>query len=66
MYEMMKVFTLPRDCPRDVWEEICEEQPNDSYRCIWMDHDYMPLTVKYLLDNGATLEDKRVLVSISW
>jgi len=64
-YKTMKVFNW-LDMPREVHDEVCDEQPNDSYRCVWLDGEYLPKTVEWLLANGAEKKDERVLVSISW
>lgn len=62
----MKVFEAS-DMPNDIYEEVCDEQPNDSFRCVWLDDNkHLPKTVAWLLANGASKEDKRALVSICW
>lgn len=62
----MKVFQA-NDMPNDAYEEICDKQPNDSFRKIWLDNiECFPKTTEWLLANGATKEDKRVVVEICW
>ena len=72
-YKMMKVFNW-LDMPDDVQNECGDDQSidkykikNDSFCSIWLDNiNRFPKTIKWLLANGATKEDGKVLVLICW
>jgi len=56
------------DMPHDAQQECSQEAHNYSYIRVYLKghNDYYPKTIKWLLENGACLEDKSVLVLISW
>ncbi len=63
----MEVFEGSK-MPGEVWDEVSDSQPNDSYRRVYIGdpEPHLPKTVAWLLANGAEKNDNQVLVSISW
>lgn len=63
---MVKLFQPPRDIPSAAWEELCEEQNNDSVRVVRLDNPALPNLVAWLKAHGADEDDEAVLVEICW
>jgi len=67
-YVTKKVFE-GSDAPRNVWETVSLEQPNDSYRGWTVGYKYHDddekLVDAWLLSNGAQ-DEENVLISICW
>lgn len=68
-YEHMMVVYPPRDLSKGVWDQLCDEQSNDSYRQIylWKDgYNYPPCRKVINWLKGLGIKEEYVFVSISY
>lgn len=74
--EQCKLVDPGHDMPQDIWEALCDEQPNDSYHAIYYDEDddseegdylhNIKKVAKWLIKKGLMERAETVIVSICW